>query len=229
MLSLLRRLRDQGNTVVVVEHDVAAIRQADFMLELGPGAKGGKVVYAGPVEGSARSLTGAYLTGEKKISVPSAHADVRVLPGWASGGTLHNLANVDADIPLGTLTAVTRVSSDRARALCSTTLYPGMRPGSTVSTAPSPTSGNRWGDRGFERLRAGPGCRPDRSESHRAISRSNPITYIRAFDEVRELFASQPEARRRKYTAAIFVQPRRWSLRGVRRRRSRPGGDGLPR
>ncbi len=85
LLVLLRRLRDAGNTVIVVEHDLAAIRQADFMLELGPGAgeHGGQVVYAGPVATATQSLTGQYLTGEKRIAVPSAAAGGRsgVAPG----------------------------------------------------------------------------------------------------------------------------------------------------
>jgi len=112
LLELLRRLRDAGNTVVVVEHDLAAIRQADFMLELGPGSgdRGGRVVHAGPVETALHTLTGQYLTGQKRIAVPSARRPAG--PRWLRirGATLHNLHAVDADIPLGTLTAITGVS-----------------------------------------------------------------------------------------------------------------------
>ncbi|MDQ3221914.1 MAG: hypothetical protein M3Q75_00305, partial [Gemmatimonadota bacterium] len=125
LLSLLHRLRDAGNTVIVVEHDLAAIQQADFMLELGPGSgeNGGMVVHAGPVADARASLTGQYLTGKKSIAVPSVRRPVG--PQWLKvrGADLHNLQNVDVDIPLGTLTAVTGVSGSGKSSLLHDVVY----------------------------------------------------------------------------------------------------------
>src|SRR5207237_226667 len=110
LLGLLRRLADGGNTVVVVEHDPAAMRAADWMVELGPasGEAGGALVYQGPAADvrAAGTLTGQYLSGEKRIGVPSAR---RPACRWleVKGARLHNLHGVDTRIPLGTLTAVT--------------------------------------------------------------------------------------------------------------------------
>ena len=207
LLSLLRRLRDQGNTVVVVEHDAAAIRQADFMLELGPGAgeKGGEVVYAGPVEGSGGSLTGAYLTGEKRIGIPSARR--RAGPVWLGirGATLHNLASVDVDIPLGTMTVVTGVSGSGKSTLLHDVLYRQLESRIHGEHSAKSHLGEPVGEvkalNGWEQVQDV--VLIDQSPIGRS-PRSNPITYIRAFDEIRELFASQPEARRRKYSAATF-------------------------
>ena len=207
LLALLRRLRDAGNTVVVVEHDLAAVQQADFMLELGPGSgdRGGRVVYAGPVARASESLTGQYLTGQKRIAVPSLRRPTGPLWLRVRGAELHNLRGVDVDIPLGTLTAVTGVSGSGKSTLLYDVVYRNLERrlhgehsakshlGEAVGTVASLT--------GWELLNDV--VLIDQSPIGRS-PRSNPITYIKAFDEIRELFAAQPLARQRKYSAATF-------------------------
>jgi excinuclease ABC subunit A len=207
LLSLLRRLRDAGNTVVVVEHDLAAIRQADFMLELGPGSgdRGGRVVHAGPVETATASLTGQYLTGAKRIAVPSARRPAG--PRWlrVRGATLHNLRDVDVDIPLGALTAVTGVSGSGKSSLLYDVVYRNLEArlhgGHSAKSHLGEPVGRVASLTGWELLQDV--LLVDQSPIGRS-PRSNPITYIKAFDEIRELFAAQPLARQRKYSAATF-------------------------
>jgi excinuclease ABC subunit A len=207
LLSLLRRLRDAGNTVVVVEHDLAAIREADFMLELGPGSgdRGGRVVHAGPVDTATTSLTGQYLTGQKRIAVPSARRPPG--PRWlrVRGATLHNLQGVDVDIPLGTLTAITGVSGSGKSSLLYDVVYRNLERRIHGEHSAKSHLGEPVGQvtslTGWELLKDV--LLVDQSPIGRS-PRSNPITYIRAFDEIRELFAAQPLARQRKYTAATF-------------------------
>jgi excinuclease ABC subunit A len=207
LLGLLRRLRDAGNTVVVVEHDLAAVQQADFMLELGPGSgdRGGRVVYAGPVASATETLTGQYLTGRKRIAVPSLRRPTGPIWLRVRGAELHNLRGVDVDIPLGTLTAVTGVSGSGKSTLLYDVVYRNLERrlrgehsakshlGEAVGTVASLT--------GWELLKDV--VLIDQSPIGRS-PRSNPITYIKAFDEIRELFAAQPLARQRKYSAATF-------------------------
>jgi len=207
LLGLLHRLRDAGNTVVVVEHDLAAIQQADFMLELGPGSgeHGGRVVHAGPVGDARASLTGQYLTGKKRIAVPSVRRPAG--PQWlrVRGADLHNLKNVDVDIPLGTLTAVTGVSGSGKSSLLHDVVYRNLEAKLRGEHSAKSHLGEPVGQvasiTGWELLKDV--LLVDQSPIGRS-PRSNPVTYIKAFDEIRELFASQPLARQRKYTAATF-------------------------
>ncbi len=207
LLGILRQLRDHGNTVVVVEHDAAAIREADFMVELGPGAgeRGGHVVHAGPVQEATQTLTGQYLQGRKRIGVPSERRPTG--PDWlvVEGARLHNLEGVDVRIPLGALTAVTGVSGSGKSSLVHDVLYRQLAARLHGSHGAKSHLGEAVGDvsrlAGWERLKEV--LLVDQSPIGRS-PRSNPITYIKGYDEIRELFASQPLSRQRRYTAATF-------------------------
>src|SRR5438094_1495017 len=208
LLGLLRRLADAGNTVAVVEHDPAAIRAADWMIELGPGSgeAGGQVVYQGPAAAvrDAGTLTGQYLSGEKRIGVPSARRPAR---RWLSlsGARLHNLAGVDVRIPLGTLTVVTGVSGSGKSTLVHDVLYRQLEARLTGAHTAKQHLGEPVGE-----VRAVEGWDAiadvvlvDQAPIGRT-PRSNPVTYIKAFDELRALFAAEPLARARGYTPSTF-------------------------
>jgi excinuclease ABC subunit A len=209
LVALLERLRDDGNTVVIVEHDPATIRAADHMVELGPGSgeHGGQVVYAGTVAGSepAGTLTGAYLSGVKTIPVPSARR--RAGPQWLTveGAQLHNLGGIDVSVPLGTLTAVTGVSGSGKSTLVHDVLYRQLASRLKGAHGAKEHLGEPVGD--VRRLTGWEGLDDvvlvDQSPIGRT-PRSNPITYIRAFDEIRTLFAAQPLARARGYSPTTF-------------------------
>jgi len=209
LTTLLARLRTMGNTVVIVEHDPATIRRADHMIELGPGSgeAGGRVVYAGPVAGveQARTLTGDYLAGRRRIAVPSARRPAG--PHWLriEGAQLHNLRGVETAIPLGPLTVVTGVSGSGKSTLVHDVLYRQLRSRLTGAHGAKQHLGEAVGD--LERLtgaeRLDQVVLVDQSPIGRT-PRSNPVTYIRAFDEIRTLFAAEPLARARGYTPATF-------------------------
>ncbi len=214
LLGLLRTLRDYGNTLVVVEHDPAAIEQADFMLELGPGAgeQGGEVVHAGPPSEARETLTGAYLAGRKRIGIPSG----RRTPGpllKVKGASLHNISELDVAFPLYTLTAVTGVSGSGKSTLVHDIVYRQLRSRLAGDHGAKSHLGESVGSvsdiEGWRQLKDV--VLIDQSPIGRS-PRSNPITYVKAFDEIRELFASQPLARERRYSAATFS----FNLRGGR-------------
>jgi len=208
LLRLLRRLTDAGNTVVVVEHDPAAMAIADYMVELGPGsgAQGGEVVYQGPAAGvlTAGTLTGQYLAGEKRIGVPSAR---RATARWLTvrGARLHNLEGVDARIPLHALTVVTGVSGSGKSTLVHDVLYRQLERrlhgGHSAKEHLGEPVGEVAGLDGWEAL--ADTVLIDQTPIGRT-PRSNPITYVKAFDELRELYASLPRARERRYTPSTF-------------------------
>jgi excinuclease ABC subunit A len=208
LLKLLARLRDGGNTVIVVEHDLEAIRMADYMVELGPesGEKGGRVVFAGPISDAGRSpLTGQYLTGARSIPLPDERR--RLGPRWLTltGAREHNLRGVDVKIPLGALTAVTGVSGSGKSTLVHDVLYRALEQRITGEHTAKQHLGERVGEyddiTGYEPLTAA--VLVDQDPIGRS-PRSNPVTYIKAFDEIRRIFADVPLARERKFTASTF-------------------------
>jgi excinuclease ABC subunit A len=202
LLRPLKMLRDLGNTVIVVEHDPETIRQADYVVDMGPGAgrEGGRVVFGGtPVEllDSAKSLTGQYLSGRRAIHLPRCR---RGPQGWLrlEGARGHNLKDLQVEIPLGVLTCVTGVSGSGKSTLVMDTLYPALRQKlyrAKVSAAPYT---RLKGTKDLDKV-----INIDQSPIGRT-PRSNPATYSGLFTIVRELFSQVPEARLRGYKPGRF-------------------------
>ncbi len=203
LIEILKRLRDIGNTVLVVEHDSEMIRAADHVLDLGPGAgeNGGHIVYQGGLDGLAGctgSLTGKYLNGELKVSMPKQ----RRKPGQKAlrlrKAARHNLKGVDVDVPLGLMTCITGVSGSGKSTLVHECLFEAMR-AALIGADPGPGAGT---------IESGPKwisdiILVDQSPIGRT-PRSNPVTYIKAFDHIREVFASTREAAARGYNSGSF-------------------------
>lgn len=202
LIGTLRNIRDRGNTVIVVEHDEETIRNADYVLDVGPGAGelGGEVVCSGGVSKIARcggSLTGKYLSGKKEIPVPekrrSSRARLRV-----RGAAGNNLRKLDVDFPLGTFICVTGVSGSGKSTLVVDTLYNGLSRklnGSRVRAAP------HAGMAGTEKLDKV--VKVDQSPIGRT-PRSNPATYTGVFTEIRKIFSMLPDARVMGYGPGRF-------------------------
>ena len=208
LLKLLQRLRDAGNSVLVVEHDLAAIEAADYMVELGPGSgeAGGHVVFAGPLSRIAESpLTGQYVTGARSIPLPEERR--RLGPRWITltGAREHNLRDVDIRIPLGALTVVTGVSGSGKSTLVHDVLYRALETHLVGEHSAKLHLGEKVGEyetlTGFDALEDV--VLIDQSPIGKS-PRSNPVTYVKAFDEIRCIFADTPLARQRKYTPGTF-------------------------
>ena len=203
LITILQQLRDQGNTVIVVEHDADMIKVADHIVDLGLGAgeQGGRVVYSGAIDGlmhEARSLTAKYLRQELAIPIAPTRRrgtgqKIRLL-----GATEHNLKGIDVSIPLNTLTVVTGVSGSGKSTLVHDVLYAAIKRAKGVSE-------KRVGR--FTKLEGAEfitdAVLVDQAPIGRT-PRSNPVTYLKAFDPIRELFASTKDARSRGLTASHF-------------------------
>ncbi|MFO7680658.1 MAG: excinuclease ABC subunit UvrA, partial [Chloroflexota bacterium] len=205
LIDTLHQLRDMGNTVLVVEHDEETMRDSDWLIDLGPGAgvKGGELVSAGtPAEVMAdpHSLTGQYLSGEIQVTAPNGRS--RRIPQNGSieliGARLHNLKNVDARFPLGTMICVTGVSGSGKSSLVAETLEPALaRALNGAQTTPGPyvrLSGLEHLDKVINITQDPIGRTP----------RSNPATYVKLFDEIRRVFAASPDAKLRGYHSGRF-------------------------
>ena len=203
LIGVLKQLRDMGNTVIVVEHEEEVIRAADRIVDIGPeaGVNGGEVVYNGSlseIANAERSLTADYLLGRKSIPMPTTRR------GWSnfveiSGARENNLKNIDIKIPLGVMTCVTGVSGSGKSSLVEGILYPalrrhiyetGNRPGGYTSLG---------GDLGLIRSVE----MVDQSPIGKSL-RSNPVTYTKAYNDIRQLFASQPYAKHNGITQSHF-------------------------
>jgi excinuclease ABC subunit A len=208
LLDLLKRLRDGGNTVLMVEHDLEAIRLSDWMLELGPaaGEKGGQVVFSGPTSTASKSpLTGQFLTGARTIALPDKRR--RVGPQWITleGAREHNLRGVDVKIPLAALTCVTGVSGSGKSTLVHDVLFRALERQITGEHSAKQHLGERIG--AFDRINGWQALSEVVLVDQEPIGkspRSNPVTYVKAFDEIRRIFADVPLARQRRYTAGTF-------------------------
>lgn len=203
LLATLNRLRDIGNTVIVVEHDEDAIRSADFLVDMGPGAgqQGGEVVASGTVDEvlkNKQSLTAQYLNGEREIAVPKQRRKGNGKFIGVKGARTNNLKNVTLKIPLGTLTCVTGVSGGGKSSLILETLFKGLNKELNGSREPTGIYDELIGLENIDKI-----IDIDQSPIGRT-PRSNPATYTGLFTYIRDWFAALPEAKARGYNAGRF-------------------------
>jgi excinuclease ABC subunit A len=202
LIDILKSLRDLGNTVLVVEHDPDTIQAADRVIDLGPGAGelGGKLLFSGTYEEilkDPKSITGKYLSRESRIPVPATRHKPTGKFLRLYGATLHNLQNVDLMLPLGTLTVVTGVSGSGKSTLVHNVLYRALL-AKRNSASIKEFCDRLEGDDQIKEV-----IIVDQSPVGRT-PRSNPATYMKAFDAIRDVFAETPDAKRRGYAAGHF-------------------------
>ena len=219
LLATLKRLRDLGNTLIVVEHDEDTMRAADYIVDIGPGAgvHGGRVVAAGtPAEVMANeaSLTGQYLSGKKKIETPKTRRAGNGKLLTVRGAQENNLKNIDVSVPLGTFTCVTGVSGSGKSSLVNEIIYKKL--GADLNRMKAHAGKHRAieGEENLDKVIC-----IDQSPIGRT-PRSNPATYTNLFNDIRDLFASTPDAKARGYNAGRFS----FNVRGGRCEAC--GGDG---
>ena len=206
LVNILHELRNLGNTILVVEHDPDVMRASDRIVDLGPGAgeNGGRIMAAAPYQELKKlssSLTGRYLSQELRIQIPPHRRTPGVPMIRIEGARAHNLKNINVEIPLGMLTVVTGVSGSGKSTLVHDVLYQALAAEKGITAGPAPAAG------GFKRVTGGQFVADvvlvDQSPIGRT-PRSNPVTYIKAFDSIREVFAAVPEAVKRGYSAGHF-------------------------
>ena len=203
LVESIRKLRDRANTVVVVEHEEAMIRAADHVIEIGPGAgeRGGRIVFQGTpteMESCADSLTGDYLAGRRGRTGTGPRRQPN--HGWIrlAGARGNNLKNVTVEFPLGVLCLVTGVSGSGKSTLVEDTLYPALCRRLRKDAPPPLACDDVFGDGQIDEV-----IMVDQSPIGRS-PRSNPVTYLKVFDEIRNVFAETVEARTRGYDASHF-------------------------
>ena len=203
LIDTLTRLRDIGNTVIVVEHDEDTMRAADWVIDMGPGAgeHGGEVVAEGTPAKVARtraSVTGAYLSGRRRIAVPDAARPPATRCCTVRGARQHNLKNIDVEIPVGRFVAVTGVSGSGKSTLVNDVILRALKNRLHNARLKSGAHGRIEGIDAFDKV-----IDIDQSPIGRT-PRSNPATYTGLFDHIRELYASTPDAKVRGYKPGRF-------------------------
>ena len=203
LLGTLKHLRDLGNTVIVVEHDEETMREADYIVDIGPGAgvHGGKVIYSGPVKGIMKckeSITGQYLSGKKKVEIPETRRSGNGKFLEIVGASQNNLRNVDVKLPLGELVCITGVSGSGKSSLINEILYKKLA--AELNRAHT-FAGSHKEIRGLEHLDKV--IQIDQSPIGRT-PRSNPATYTGLFNDIRDLYASTQEAKLRGFGPGRF-------------------------
>ena len=203
LIQTLKNLREVGNTVIVVEHDEDTMREADYIVDIGPraGEHGGQIIAAGPVNeimACKESITGQYLTGEKSIKVPEERRKGNGNFITVTGAKENNLKNLNVKFPLGVLTMVTGVSGSGKSTLVNEILYKGLN--KIVNKSKNPTGAYKeiTGYENIDKI-----IDIDQSPIGRT-PRSNPATYTGTFDIIRELFSQTPEAKMRGYKPGRF-------------------------
>ena len=204
LIQTLKQMRDLGNTLVVVEHDEETIQQADYVVDIGPeaGVHGGEIVYQGDVPGLLKcknSLTADYITGRKKIEVPSSRKKGNGKFIEIKGAKVNNLKNVNVKFPLGTFIAVTGVSGSGKSSLVNQTLYLHLL--KHFSTESGVFPGEVKSITGFDNIDKVVNVS---QEPIGRTPRSNPATYIKLFDDIRDLFANTVEAKSRGFDKGRF-------------------------